>query len=132
MLRINQIVATIYKTFIHQGLDIPYFRAIMTFVFSVFLHVVQIALLFELPSRYILPFNSPNRTIRWFQTALFFVVLFTICSLIFPKKKLDQQEISDNSILKAKKIIPWYFVGTILLMTGLGILHGVRKGTIHF
>jgi hypothetical protein len=124
-------VATIYKTYVYKGLDIPYFRAISTIVFSLFLHVIQIGVLFEFPSKYIFPFNSSNKTIQWFQYFFYFFALIGICTLIFPRKKLEQQVISDIAISKAKKFIPLYFLGTILLLIGLLIIHGIRKGTLH-
>jgi len=124
-------VATIYKTYVYKGLDIPYFRAISTIVFSMFLHVIQVGILLEFPSKYILPFNSSNKIIQLIQCCFYFLALIGICTLIFPRKKLEQQVINDISISKAKKFIPLYFLGTILLLTGLLIIHGIRKGTLH-
>jgi hypothetical protein len=130
--KIYKIVATIYKTFLVRKLDIPYFRAICIIVFALFLHAVQIGLLFDIPSKYIMPFNSKDKTIQWFQAAFYFVTLIVIFILLFPKRKLDEQEISETSILKAKKILPWYFVATVLLVIILLLRLGVQKGTIHF
>ena len=129
--RLNHIVAAIYKTYVSLKRDMPHFRAMLTIVFLLFLHTAQFVLIFNLPPNYLLPASSTDKTIRWIEGMIFFGTLTGLCSLIFPKKKLDKQLISDHTISKTKKILPWYFAGTILLVIILAALHGIKKGTIH-
>jgi hypothetical protein len=110
----------------------PHFRAMLTIVFLSFLHAAQLAIVFHIPPDYILPATATNKTVRWIEGLVFFGALTGICTLIFPKKRLDEQQVSDTAISKGKKILPWYFAGTILLLIVLVIIHGVRKGTIRF
>lgn len=132
MTRLNHIVAGIYRAYIDMGRNIPYFRAISTLVFLALLHAFQLAIVFQIPLKYILPVDPQNKIFRWIVGITFYSALLGICALIFPKSKLENQEISDASISKIKRYLPWYFAGTILFLMVLLVLHGFRKGTIHF
>jgi hypothetical protein len=131
MTKLNRIVATIYKGYVDKRLGIPYFRAMLTIVFLLYLHFIQIIFLFELPSKYILPFTSENKNIEWLEDFVYFLGLVGICCLFFPKDKLDQQQISETSIKRMRKIIAFYFALTFSILTILMIAHGIIKGTIH-
>ena len=131
MKKLYKIVASIYRTYLDRKLDIPYFRTICTIMFMLFLHAVEIALLFNIPSQYVMPFNSKDKIIQWFQAAFYFGTLTVVFTFLFPKRKLDEQEINRTSILRAKKILPWYIVLNILILTLLLLRLGVEKGTIH-
>jgi len=131
MTKLNQIVATIYKGYVDKRLDIPYFRAMLTVVFLLYLHFIQIVMLIDLPSKFILPFVSENKNIEWLEDFFYFLGLVGICCLFFPKSKLDQQQISESSIKRMRKIIALYFVLTFSILTLLLIAHGIKKGTIH-
>jgi hypothetical protein len=132
MKRIYKIVAAVYKAYSYRKVDIPYFRTISTIVFLLFIHLAQVGLLFKISSQYMLPFNSGNKTILWLEAALYFVVFFVVFSILFPERKLQEQDIKEALVLKVKKILPWYFVATILLLMILLVRHGVQRGAIHF
>ena len=70
-----KIVAIIYRTYDDRGIDIPHFRALITILIIIFLHVVQIGLLFKLPSDYIIPWSSTvSRPMQWIYGILYFGV----------------------------------------------------------
>jgi hypothetical protein len=124
--------AIIYKTYDDKGLDIPHFRAISTVIFCLFLHIVHIGLLLDVPSNFLMPWNSQeSKALQWLKAAIFFTIPILLISIVFTKKKLDSVSVTDNQISKAKRILPVYFFLSIALLVILLIRHGLRKGTIH-
>jgi hypothetical protein len=128
-----KLFAIIYRTFDDRGVDIPHFRAIVTIIFLFFLHVVFIGLLFDIPSKYIMPWSSDeSKGMQWLKASLYFGLPIIFISLVFNHKRLDKVPVTDNQIYRGRKILPVYLAVSIILLMVLLIRYGVRKGTIHF
>ncbi len=130
---IYKIIAIIYRTYDDRGQDIPHFRGIVTVLFLLFLHIVCIALLFDIPSIYIMPWSSQeSKAVQWLKAAIYFTIPLVLFSNIFSKEKLDKVPVTDRQIHRDRKILPIYIILSIALLMILLLRHGVRKGTIHF
>ena len=126
-----KIVAIIYRTYDDRGIDIPHFRALITILIIIFLHVVQIGLLFKLPSDYIIPWSSTvSRPMQWIYGILYFGVIIIIFALVFKKSKLDKVILSQRQKDNGKVILPIYLGLSIGLFAFLLIKSGIEKGTI--
>ena len=127
-----RIIAIVYKSYDDKGLDIPYFRTIITVIFSLFLHIVQIGLLFDIPSNSLLPWGpNENKGLERLKATLYFTIPIIVVALIFNKSKLDKIVVSDRQIRKGRKYLPIYLTFSIVLLCVLLVIHGVRSGTIH-
>src|SRR4030095_3047123 len=117
MIIIYKLTAIIYRTYEDKGLDIPHFRAIATVIFSLFLHIVQIALVFDIPSHYIIPWSSSeSKGVQWMKASLYFTIPIILISVIFSKRKLDKISVSEDQIYNGRKILPIYLILTITLL----------------
>jgi hypothetical protein len=130
---IYKLIAIIYKTYDDKGIDDPHFRAIITILFLLFIHIVCVGLIFNLPSEYIMPWSSNEKLgIQYIKATIFFVLPLCLFLFIFRKKKLDQIQVTVNQINTARRVLPFYIFLSILLLFVLLIRHGIRKGTINF
>jgi hypothetical protein len=85
---IFKVFAIIYRTFDDRGLDLPYFRALVIVVFLFFIHIVSIGLLFNIPSGYIMPWNSQmSKWIQWLFAVIYFGTLMTFTFLFSIKRR---------------------------------------------
>jgi hypothetical protein len=124
--------AIVYRTYEDKGNHSPYFDAILTIIFLLFLHLVQIGLLFNLPSGYIMPWSSQeNKGSQWLKASVYFCVPAVIIALAFNKKRIEKIPVSDDQIYKGRKALPVYIALSIILLFVLLVRHGVRKGTIN-
>ena len=129
----TKIVAIIYKSYDEKGLNIPHFRSIVTIVLILFLHVVQIGLVFKIPSNYLMPWSSTSsKGTQWFSAFLYFGIFIGILLLFFSKKKLDKVELTRKQIDGGKVILPIYFIVCLLFVTILLIRSGLEQGKISF
>ena len=128
----TKIAAIIYHTYDQKGLDIPHFRTITTIVMILFLHIVHIGLIFNLPSDYIMPWNSKaNKSSQWLYASLYFGGFIALIALIFRKKKLDSINVTQKQIDRSRIIIPVYLVVCLILLVALLVKSGVDKGKIN-
>ena len=128
-----RIVAIIYQNYDERGVGIPHFRTIITVVFILFIHAVHIGLLFELPSNFIMPWDSSlNKPIQWFWGILYFGALISIISIVFSKSKLDKIVLSQKQMERGRTILPIYLALSIGLTAFLLIKSGIEKGKIIF
>lgn len=127
-----KIVAIVYRTYDDRGQDIPHFRAIITILFLFFVNTVHLGLLFDIPSKYIMPWNSnEGRIMRWIKSGVYFLAPIVLLSIVFNKRKLDTVPVTDRQIYRGRRILPIYIILSIILLVVLLIRHGVRKGTIN-
>jgi len=135
LIRMNlifKVFAIIYRTFDDRGLDSPYFRALIMVVFLFFIHLVSFGLLFNIPSGYIMPWNSQfSKGIQWLFAIIYFGTLMTFIFLVFNKKKVDKIAISDDEIQTGRRILPIYITLSMIFLFILLVRHGVKKGLIH-
>ncbi|SHF95324.1 hypothetical protein SAMN02745131_03944 [Flavisolibacter ginsengisoli DSM 18119] len=130
---IYKLFAIIYRTYDDRGLDIPHFRAITTIVFLFFLNIVSVILIFDIPSKFIIPWSSDeSKGIQWFKASLYFGLPILLISTVFNPKKLDKVPVTDSQIYRGRKILPVCLTLSIILLMALLIRLGIRKGTIHF
>ncbi len=113
-------------------MNIPYFRTAMTIIGLLFLHVVQLVLLFNLPSNFIMPgtLDTDSGVIKYLKGGAYFGILILIFYLIVDKKKVLSIEVSNEEIIKGKRILIAYFIIDLVIMTILFVIRGVRMGTI--
>jgi len=124
--------AIIYRTYIDRGQDIPYFRTIVTLVSILFLHAVHVALLFDFPSTYIMPWSSKEtKSVQWFYGTIYFGILYAVIAMIYQKGKLEKVTVTQRQIKRCKLILPIYLTVCILLLVALLIKLGVEKGKIN-
>lgn len=124
--------AIIYRTFINRDQDIPYFRTIVIIVFILFLHACQLAILFDIPSTYIMPWSSKEaKPVRWLYGTLYFGILYTLISITFKKSVLEKIVVTPEQIKKCKILLPIYLIACIILLLGLLLKLGIEKGKIH-
>lgn len=121
---LSYLVAIIYRSYDDRGVDIPYFRTCLTVVLSLFLHAVQIGLIFDLPSSYIMPWDSTSsRSNQWLWGFVYFGVLIFLFVVIFKKRKIENIEISDKVVDRGRNILPFYLFFNVLIL----VLLLVRK-----
>lgn len=127
----KKIAATIYKTFVDQGIDLPYFRTIGLMGFSLFIHLTQLSLIFNLnPNYLIIRAPSPSKTIQWVLMAVYFGLIWLLLALIFPKNKLNEAPFTQEEIKTGKRNLWIYLAANIGLLMLLLLVLGIKKGTI--
>lgn len=127
----TKIAAIIYKSYDEKGVGIPHFRTITTIVFILFMHIVQIGLVFRISSNYLMPWSSTsNKGTQWFYAFLYFAIFIGIILFFFSKKKLDKVELTRKQIDRGKIILPIYFTVCFLFVIILLIRSGVEQGKI--
>lgn len=128
-----KIPAIIYRTHDERGAHSPYFDMLLTIVFIVFIHAVHIGLIFNLPSHYIMPWDSTStRGMQWLWGSLYFGGFITLFAIIFRKSKLNKVQVSQKQIDRTRIILPWYLAFCILLLFILLVKSGVEQGKINF
>ena len=128
-----KIPAIIYKSYDEKGIDIPHFRAIMTIVMILFLHIVHVGLIFNISSDYIMSWNSKDdRQDQWMYGAIYFGCIISIMAIVFRKSKLDKINLTQSQINRGGKIVPIYLVLCLALMVLLLIKSGIEKEKINF
>jgi hypothetical protein len=121
---LNYIVAVIYKSYDDRGVDIPYFRTCITVIMSLFIHAVQVGLIFDLPSGYIMPWSSSGaRSSQWLAGSLYFSFFILLFVLIFQRKKIEGIELDQRIIDRGRRILPVY----LFLNVSILILLLIRK-----
>ena len=124
--------AIIYKTFINRGQDIPYFRTIVTILSILFLHAGQMVLLFDIPSNYMMPWSSKEtKLMRWVYGTTYFVISYTLISMIFKKSILEKIIVTPEQIKRCKIVLPIYLIASLALLLGLLLKLVIEKGKIH-
>jgi hypothetical protein len=115
---ISYIIAVVYRSYDDRGVDIPYFRTCMTVVLSLFIHAVQVGLVFNLPSGYIMPWSSStDRSSQWIFGSIYFGFFILLFMLIFKRKKIEGIELSQSVIDRGQRILPIYlFINVTLLI----------------
>jgi hypothetical protein len=130
---VYKVFAIVYRTYEDKGNHSPYFDTILTVVFLLYLHVVHIGLLFNLPSDYIMPWSSQeSKGLQWLKASVYFSIPILTIALAFKKRRIEKVPISNDQIYKGRKALPVYFAVSIILLFVLLVRHGVRKGTINF
>jgi|LakMenE18May11ns_1017448.scaffolds.fasta_scaffold9060590_1 hypothetical protein len=120
---IFKVFAIIYRTFDDRGLDLPYFRALVIVVFLFFIHIVSIGLLFNIPSGYIMPWNSQmSKWIQWLFAVIYFGTLMTFTFLVFNKKKVDKIPITEDEIETGRRILPIYITLSMIFLVILLVM----------
>lgn len=114
---LQYIIAAIYQSYESRGVDIPYFRTCMTIILSLFFHAVEIGLLFDLPSSYIMPWDSnAPPMIQWLVSAGYFGLLILLFSLVFRYKKIQNIEVDEVHVARVKTIFPIYLAANVIFM----------------
>jgi hypothetical protein len=127
----NKIIASIYWVYKSRNQDIPYTRTMMTVVGILSLHIIQIFLIFNIPSKYILPFELKNDiTERWLNASILLTPMIFLFIIFFKEKKLSAFDIPDTKILQWKRWLPIYFLISFGLLIGLLIREGIRTGNL--
>ncbi len=104
---IYKIIAIVYRTYVDRGQDIPHFRGIVTILFLLFLNIVCIALLFDIPSQYIMPWSSQDsKAVQWIKAAIYFAIPVILFSNLFSKDKLDRVPVTDRQSQTGRTILP--------------------------
>jgi uncharacterized membrane protein YagU involved in acid resistance len=130
---VSKIVAAIYRTYDDRGISIPHFRAIITIVIILFLHAVHIGLLFNIPSKWLMPWDADSsKSTQWLFGFLYFGVVIAIILSAFSKEKLDKVEVTQKQMNRAKTILPIYLTLCILLLAILLINSGIEKGKFNW
>ena len=128
----SKIVAVIYRMYDDRGISIPHFRAIITIVIILFLHAVHIGLLFNIPSKWLMPWDAnSSKSTQWSFGFLYFGILIAIILSVFSKDKLDKVEVTQKQMDRARTIVPIYLTLCIVLLAILLIKSGIEKGKIN-
>lgn len=124
-----KIVAIIYRSYEDRGVDIPHFRAIVTTVLILFLHMVHIGLAFDISSKWIMPWNSDSsRSSQWLFGLIYFGTFIVIIAFVFQKRKLEKINVSQRQIDRGRLILPIYLTLSIVILLVLLIAAGNREG----
>lgn len=133
MEKIRYAAATIYRLYEKQHRGIPHFRMLGTLVLLVTLHLFHILLIFNVPSDWLFPWSSTSKKeIQWLNGAVYIGFLYVMAQLIFSPKKINDIEVSEKSIRRAKIVLPVYFFLSILILGALLIKKGIEMGKIHW
>jgi hypothetical protein len=120
----KKLVATIYWMFRTDDNDISYLRTMLIIMLGLVLHAAQIALLFNIPSRFIFPWSSTEpRPVQWLNALVYFLAVMIILILIFRQRELESIPISDKKIKSMKYFMRIYFLLSIGLTVILAIYH---------
>ena len=123
-----KMAAIIYRTYIDRGIDIPYFRTIMTIQVLILFHLFQLLFIFHYPVKWIFPWNTTDKNLRWFFAISYLSIWDIILMALFSKKKLENINVSNEEIIKGKKILPIYlFLNTFILIL-LSIIYYINYG----
>jgi hypothetical protein len=126
-----KIVAIIYKSYDDRGVDIPHFRALMTIILSLFLTVTNVALFFDIPSDYIMPWSSSESNgSQYLKATFFFLLPIIFIAVLFNRNKLDKIPVTENELSYGRVIVPIYLFLSIALLAILLVRHGINRGTI--
>ena len=121
--------AIIYRTYIDRGQDIPYFRTIVTLVSILFLHAAHVALLFDIPLSYIMPWSSEEpKLVRWVYGTIYFGILYTVISMTFRKNALEKVIVTAQQIKRCKIVLPIYLIASTIFLMGLLLKLVIEKG----
>ena len=106
----------------------------MTVIFLLFLHLVQLVLLFNLPGNFIMPGinDSDSGIIKYIKGFLYFGILISIFYLVIDKNRVLNIAVSNEDIKRCKKVLIIYFIADLIFMTTLFIIRGLRMGTLHW
>lgn len=70
------------------------------------------------------PFNlSKNDGLNFFFGGIFIAILFAVLALLFKKRELEQFVFTEREIKLGNRIVMIYFLGLIILLTTVLILH---------
>lgn len=106
-------------------------RTMMTVVGGIFLHIVQIGLILNIPSKYFFPFELENNVAqRWLNASLILTPLILLFIIFFKEKKLNEFGASAIKIRRWKKVLPFYFMISIALLVALLIREGIKRGSL--
>jgi hypothetical protein len=130
---IYKTLAIIYRQYVYRKIPTPYFRTIMTVIGLLFLHIVHTALLFNLPTYFILPRLTDNdsSTVKYLMGAAYFGILILIFYKVISKEKVLNIEVSESEIKKGKRVLIIYFIVDIVLLILLVIFHEIQVGRLH-
>jgi hypothetical protein len=124
-------VAIIYKSYDDRGVDIPHFRALVTIIFALFLTIVNVGLLFDIPSDYIMPWSSTDsKGGQYLKATAFFLFPIILIGIVFTPGKLDKIPVSERQLTYGRSIVPIYLFLSNVLLAILLVRHGINKGTI--
>lgn len=111
--------------------DIPYIRTLATFVGLTFLHICQVVLIFKIPFKNVFPFELPNPAHqRWLNASLILTPLIGLFLIMVKKKMLDSYSADEKEIKRVRKILPIYFILSLILLLILIIKEGVNRNLI--
>jgi hypothetical protein len=120
-LTMKKLVATIYWMFKTGDNNIPYLRTMLIIILGL---ATQIALLFNIPSRYIFPWSPIDpRPVQWLNALIYLAAAMTILILIFKRGELESITISAKKIQGMKRSMRIYFFLSIGLTVMLAIYH---------
>lgn len=127
----ERIIAIIYRVYVLKKVDIPYTRTCFTVVGLLFIHLVQLMLIFKIPSYFLFPLDFEHKALdRWLKASVVLTTLIILFLILFKENKLQRYEINEIEILKVKKVIPIYFFVTVIFLVILLTLKGIKQGTI--
>lgn len=127
----KKIVAIIYRTFVDRGIDLPHFRTIGLTGFFLFIHFVQLSLVFNINQRnFIIWDPSAPKGLQWILAAIYFGIIWLVLALIFKAHKLKEVTVTQEEIKKGRRILRIYLITNIILLTILLIQLGIERGTI--
>ena len=130
MYRIRKYVAGIYRMYEARNIDIPHFRTMFTLFGFLFMHLSQLVLIFNLNPNILMPTYYSGVTNNKIFGMLYLFLITLILSLLFPKKKLDEIEVSPLQIERTRTVIPLYFILNLVLLFALLIAKGIKMGKI--
>ena len=131
MKNINYFLASLYFYFKKKGIDIPHFRTMVSVVFILFLNLCSLALIFNIPVRYFIIWNtSGTKSQQWIGGMIYFISLIFIFSLLFSEAKLKIINVTDTSIKKVSRFFLWYFIFSFLILMLLILRKGLIEGYI--
>lgn len=121
--------AGFYEYFLHNKKDIPYTRTVFMLSFMLFMHLAQIAILFHIPPK-VLFFWGPieNKLLQRLGALVYFLALFGLISLIFPKSRLEKVAFTEDQLKMWRRIVPWYMFFNFILLSGLLISLVSKRG----
>lgn len=131
LIKMKRIIANIYWVFKSKKSEFPYLATSLTVVGLTFMHLCQIFLILGLPSNILFPFEMQNIVLRrWLNASLVLTPLIILFFLVFKKQALLHYQFDEHEISKGKRIIPIYFIVSVLILLGLLIREGIKKGTL--
>lgn len=124
-------IATIYRTFADNGIDLPHFRTIGLLGLILFIHFAQISLIFNIDLKYFILWNpSSSKASQWFFAAVYFALVWFILNLLFGESKLKEVVVTEKEVKRGRYILWIYFSVNFLVLLSLLVKLGIEKGTI--